>query len=138
MLSLFHMKQFTSKTQKIGRYGEKICEKFLKQDGFTIIESNYTKRIGEIDLIAKKGDIVHFIEVKSVSCENTEFISQETTYNPGENVTKDKLIKIYKTSQEWIKENNVSLQTQIDIYLIYIDKRNIKHKIDKITNVIPL
>jgi len=60
-------KVFTSKTQKIGELGEKIAEKFLKNKGFKIVDRNYTRKWGEIDIITKKGTKLHFIEVKTVS-----------------------------------------------------------------------
>ena len=54
---------------KSGKVGECIAVKFLENKGFEIIEQNYRKKYGEIDIIAQKGKILHFIEVKSVSCE---------------------------------------------------------------------
>ncbi|MCG2694717.1 YraN family protein, partial [Candidatus Parcubacteria bacterium] len=58
-----------AKTQKqiIGNLGEGIACNYLKNEGFNIIERNYWKPWGEIDIIAQKGAILHFVEVKSVS-----------------------------------------------------------------------
>lgn len=55
--------------QKIGQIGENIATKHLKKLGFKILDRNYRKKCGEIDIVAKKGDILHFVEVKSVSRE---------------------------------------------------------------------
>ena len=132
---MFHMKRFTSETQKTGEYGEEICIQFLKNNGYVVIDRNYTLPIGEIDIIAKKNEIIHFIEVKSVSRENTDHISRETEYNPAENVTREKIQKCYKVIYQYKKSHNVSCETQFDVYLVYIDKRNIKHKIERIENV---
>ncbi|MCA9352864.1 YraN family protein [Patescibacteria group bacterium] len=129
------MKLFTSKTQKIGAYGEDICVRWLNNNGFRIIERNYTRPVGEIDIIALKDNTLHFIEVKSVSCENTDTISHQAVYNPAENVTREKIHKCYKTIATYQKEHNVSYETQFDVYLVYIDQRNIKHKIERIENV---
>lgn len=129
------MKQFTSKTQKIGEYGENICNKWLINNGFKIIERNYTINKGEIDIIAQKNYTLHFIEVKSVSCETTENIQNIEIYNPAENMTIDKIKKCRIVLQEYVAKNNVSCETQLDLYLIYIDKRNMKHKIERIENV---
>lgn len=48
------MKKFTSNSQKIGELGENVACKFLMKHGFTILERNYTKKWGEIDVIALK------------------------------------------------------------------------------------
>ncbi len=61
------MKIFTSQSQKIGKIGEDIAIKFLMKHDFSILETNYTKKWGEIDIIAQKNHKFFFIEVKSVS-----------------------------------------------------------------------
>lgn len=53
--------------QKIGRLGEDIAQKYLENKGFSVIGQNYLKKCGEIDIIAQKRGIIHFIEVKTVS-----------------------------------------------------------------------
>lgn len=128
------MKQFTSKTQKIGELGEKICTKYLREIGFTLIELNYTKKSGEIDIIAEKNDILHFIEVKSVQL---KYVSYET-YNPAENLTKSKYAKILKTTNVYLDENSVSHETkwQIDLYCVFINRDSGKHKINRIENIV--
>ena len=136
MLKLFHMKRFTSKTQKTGEIGEKISVIFLKNKGFNIEETNYTKKVGEIDIIATKDKVLHFIEVKSIN-KNTN-VSYET-YNPAENLTKKKYNKIIKTINIYFEENKVSHETrwQIDLYCIFIDRsKNKKHKISILENII--
>jgi len=57
-----------SKSRKTGDLGESIACRFLINKGFSIVERNYLKKWGEIDIIAKKDGKAHFIEVKSVSC----------------------------------------------------------------------
>jgi len=47
-----------------GDMGESIALKFLRKQGFKIIETNYKAKMGEIDIIAKKDKCLHFIEVK--------------------------------------------------------------------------
>jgi putative endonuclease len=55
------------KTQnnKIGAIGEKEAIRFLKNKDFNILHHHYTSRWGEIDIVAKKGKILYFIEVKT-------------------------------------------------------------------------
>jgi len=129
------MKRFTSKTQKTGEYGEKICKKWLENNGFKIIDQNYTLTTGEIDIIAQKNNIMHFIEVKSVSRENNRDVTRETQYNPADNMTRSKIKKCQSAMFGYIKSNNVSCETQLDVYLVYIDILNIKHKIERIENI---
>jgi Holliday junction resolvase-like predicted endonuclease len=61
------MKKFTSPKQKIGLAGERFAEMFLVKHGFTVVESNFSCRFGEIDIITNKNNRIHFIEVKSIT-----------------------------------------------------------------------
>ncbi len=128
------MKRFTSKTQKIGEMGEKICTAFLKKQKYTIIELNYTQRFGEIDIIAKKDNVIHFIEVKSIQGRKIK----NKTYNPAQNLDQKKYNKIYKTMQHYLQEHHVSYETktQIDLYAIYIDETQKNHQIEIIKNLV--
>lgn len=51
---------------EIGSAGEKVVAQYLTESGYSIIVQNYRKRYGEIDIIAKKNDKIHFIEVKTM------------------------------------------------------------------------
>ena len=53
--------------QKIGQIGEDSACKWLEANGYKVIERNYLKKWGEIDIVTKKGSKIHFVEVKSVS-----------------------------------------------------------------------
>ncbi len=48
-----------------GHYGEEVAVAYLKQKGYSIVERNYRKRFGEIDIIAENGETVVFVEVKT-------------------------------------------------------------------------
>jgi len=71
--------------QIIGRLGEDIAVKHFVKHSFKVLDRNYRKKWGEIDIVAEKDNILHFIEVKAVSCETewqidvaAVFINSET------------------------------------------------------------
>lgn len=51
--------------KKLGAYGEELAARFLQKAGFIVLERNWRCSEGEIDIIAKEGDILVFIEVKT-------------------------------------------------------------------------
>ncbi len=51
----------------LGKYGEDFTTYLLEKSGYTILKRNFTIRGGEIDIIAKKGEIIAFVEVKTRS-----------------------------------------------------------------------
>lgn len=64
--------------RKTGDLGEDIAERFLVKRGFKILERNYLRKWGEIDIIAKKGGKLCFVEVKTVSCVTSTRVPHET------------------------------------------------------------
>jgi putative endonuclease len=137
-------KVFTSKAQKIGELGEDIACIYLKKLGFTVLERNYYKLIGEIDIVAEKQGTLHFIEVKSASC-LPDSVSGETlenksllTIKPEDNFTFDKIHKFKKIISFYMADKYVSHETevQIDLLALYIDKNTKKAHIKPFWNII--
>ena len=54
----------TSSTAILGRWGEAQVGEWLHRHGYRLLASGYRCRMGEIDLIAQKGDLLAFVEVK--------------------------------------------------------------------------
>ena len=54
-----------SQPKEVARIGERFAERHLKEKGYQIVERNYRSRFGEIDLIAKQGKRIVFVEVKT-------------------------------------------------------------------------
>jgi putative endonuclease len=134
-------KVFTSKTQKLGELGEGIACKYLQNKGFFILDRNYTKKWGEIDIIAKKGNTVHIIEVKSVSCETLPDVTRETIfdknqYNPAENMHPIKLKKLLRTAEIYMVNRGDELDWQLDLYCVYIQLKDRMARVKVIENLI--
>ena len=141
------MKELTKK-KKTGNLGEDLACRFLMKHSFDIIERNYLKKCGEIDIIAKNKDILHFIEVKAVSADylsdkyQLPSVSHETDtdgeYRPEDNVHPWKLQRLAKTIQVYLIEKNVSPETnwQFDVVTVYIDKKRLVSKVSILENVV--
>ena len=54
-----------NKRQQFGKESESLAVRYLKKNGYKILEQNYRTRLGEIDIIAKKKKTIVFVEVKS-------------------------------------------------------------------------
>ncbi|MEK7081816.1 MAG: YraN family protein [Patescibacteria group bacterium] len=124
------MKKFTSETQKIGQLGEDVAVRFLMKQGYEIIDRNFTKKCGELDIVAKNKDKIHFVEVKTVSCENF--------YRPEENVSPRKLKRMARAIQIYMVQKRVSYETdwQTDIITVILDPTNKTAKVNVLKNII--
>ena len=49
----------------LGRFGEELASRRLRKLGYEILETNYKCRLGEIDLVARDGDVLVFVEIKT-------------------------------------------------------------------------
>ncbi len=98
---------------KKGRKGEETAAKILESLGYRIIEMNYRSKYGEIDIIARKDNIVHFIEVKGTY----------GPYNPAENFHTVKLRRFIKTVKVYCYMHKL-LESEIQIDLALVDLRN--------------
>lgn len=129
------MKSFTSKTQKVGEFGESLATRWLTDEGYTIVERNWACSLGEIDIIATKDDILHFIEVKSVQANLSG--SGENSYNPADNVTNGKLQKVIITCLEYIHKVGISGYKEwvLDVVLVKFDTKTKKAHINMIQSV---
>ena len=52
-------------SKELGKWGERVAIKYIEKIGLTVVDTNYRTRLGEIDIIAKKDLIYHFIEIKA-------------------------------------------------------------------------
>jgi len=130
-------KVFTSQTQKIGEIGENIACKFLVKQGFLIKDRNYTKKWGEIDIVAEKQNKIYFIEVKSVS--RNLNVSQETnTWRAEENMHPWKMKRMSRTIQTYLLSKKIreNIEWQVDLFIVSLDINNKKAKIKRIEDLI--
>ncbi len=102
------MELFKSKANdhlSLGARGEKAAENYLKRCGYKIIVTNFAnefgRRLGEIDIIAKDGEEIVFVEVK------TRNISSGGSRLPEENITASKLYKLNKAASFFISKNRL-------------------------------
>ena len=76
------------KKQIIGKSGEDYCVQQLENEGYVILERNYRSRYGEIDIIAKDGHFLVFIEVKTRTKDTVDHTKTDITYSKQKKITK--------------------------------------------------
>lgn len=130
------MKNFTSDSQKIGQIGEDIACKFLMKHGFSIIERNYTKKWGEIDIIADKDGVIYFVEVKSKSVSGLDFVSDETN-RPEDNMHPWKLKRLSRVIETYLISKRLgNIKWQFDLLVVYLDIDKRMARVKRVENII--
>ena len=98
-------------TRELGRFGEEEAAKYLRRHGYRIVETNYSCRFGEIDLIARGGRYLVFAEVKLRK--NDEFAPAR------EFVTRAKQQRILAAASLYLAQHETELQPRFDVIEIY-------------------
>ncbi len=128
------MKLFSSPSQKIGEIGEKSVIKYLNNHNFKIIERNWTKKCGELDIIAKKDEVLHFIEVKSIKFHMKQNLQKNDCFRPEENLTSHKIQRLKKTIElywNYSEKKGIKIEEwQFDLFCVYLDAENNVIKIE--------
>ena len=121
---------------EIGKIGENITKTFLMKHGFSVVDINYRTKYGEIDIIAKKDNVVRFVEVKSVKVRDFESISN-LAVKPEDNLTNDKWSKLVVSCETYLKHKNISSEVgwQIDLACVYINTATREGKVIFMENV---
>jgi len=97
--------------RRIGKWGEETAVKYLKEKGYEILATGFRSRFGEIDIIAKSGEILTFAEVKTRK--NKNFATAR------EFVGKEKQRKIIATANYWLAKRQTNAQPRFDVIEIY-------------------
>ncbi|QQG44851.1 MAG: YraN family protein [Candidatus Roizmanbacteria bacterium] len=103
--------------KSLGYTGEDLAVNYLLEKSFTIINRNYHTRMGEIDIIAKKTDKLHFIEVKTRSNLNKG--------KPYEAVNQHKIHHLLKAAQFYLLKNKIKgCKLSLDVISIWLNSDN--------------
>jgi len=120
-----------AKHNELGKKGELIARKFLEEKEFQIIEINWRHEKDEIDVIAKDGDELVMVEVKTRS---TRYFG-----DPSESVSAAKESYLIRAAEAYVQIHNLDIDTRFDIISIVIDKNgtHIEHIKDAFYPEIP-
>jgi putative endonuclease len=144
-----------TKRRRVGDIGENIACDFLVNRGFEIIERNYLRRWGEIDIVARKDGVLRFVEVKSLSvphvtslpnqeealigvAHGTKQIHKESegTFRPEENMHPGKLKRLTRIIQTYMLHRKLDCDFQLDLVTVRIDEEARQAKVELVENII--
>jgi putative endonuclease len=96
----------------LGKQGEEIAQQYLSDKGYKIMQCNWRFGSDEIDIIAKKDNLLIIAEVKT---RQTNFFGE-----PEEAVTKTKQKFLIRATETYINQKNIDLETRFDIVSVVI------------------
>jgi len=125
--------------QVIGQIGENCAATYLERHGYKVIDRNYRKKYGEIDIVATKQGILHFVEVKSVTSETTQdsllgpgrrlscVVREDDDYEAEENVHPWKLKRLRRVIEAYLlskypNDEDEEPDWQLDLVTVQVDR----------------
>jgi putative endonuclease len=109
---------------EFGKLGEQKAIDYLKEQGYTILAQNYRYLNAEIDILAKKGEILAIVEVKS---RNMGFLEDISTV-----ISPKKIRLLTMAANQFVVEKNLDVEVRFD--LIKVIKSPKKTEIEHIEN----
>lgn len=116
-----------SQSKEVARIGERLAAQYLKEQGYQILEHNYRLRTGEIDLIAKEGERIVFVEVKT---------RRTLKFGvPQAAVTLTKQKQISKVALSYLQSNEMlDAPCRFDVVAVFLSPKSTTPKLEHIRN----
>lgn len=116
-----------------GQIGEGLAAKWLISKGFRIVDRHYLKRCGEIDIVAQRGNELHFVEVKTTASVNHETLEGS---EPQDNVHFKKKLRLSRVIQIYLEDKGLEdVDFVVDVLCVYLDKEGRATKFDFIEDI---
>jgi len=106
-------------TRGLGSGYEQLAAEYLEKEGLQIIEMNYRVRIGEIDIIAKDGEYLVFVEVKYRAC--------RAQGGAAYAISQEKKRRITRVAQWYLAQHRISQNTFCRFDAVLIDRTEVTH-----------
>ncbi|MBU2265384.1 YraN family protein [Patescibacteria group bacterium] len=119
------MKDFNLQT---GRLGEGIAKEYLEKKGYNIIEQNYRTKYAEIDLVAKQGKELVFVEVRTKR--------GDMFGTPEDSLSRKKMLKLRKNAWVYVAKTGWKGVYQIDAICIVLKPDNTTERLEHYENIV--
>lgn len=96
---------------ELGKLGEELAVEFLQQNGYAILETNWTFQKAEIDILATKEGILAVVEVKTRSSLDFGL--------PQDFVKSKKIQLLVKAVDAYINQKNLDIEVRFDIIAVH-------------------
>ncbi|MDP3792242.1 MAG: YraN family protein [bacterium] len=119
-----------TQTSEFGAWAENYVAQYLESKNYKILDQNYRKKWGEIDIVAEKESILVFVEVKA---NKKELIG----FEPEKRVSPEKLRRLHRAIQTYLasKKYKPDQERQIDVVSLTLDRENGTAKIKHFKNI---
>lgn len=114
--------------KEVGSQGEKVAQDFLKKKGYRLLDTNFRSREGEIDIVARKGKCLVFVEVRTRS--------SPSFGTPEESITSTKKERLIRLALAYLQGHPAPHSDwRIDLVAIELDGKKVT-RVELIENAV--
>ena len=115
--------------RRLGRRGEEIAVAYLQRQGYRVMARNWRCPAGELDIVAREGETLAFVEVRTRRGDRFG--------TPEESITPTKQAKLVELAQTYLQENGLTDQNwRIDVVAVEMDRGSGVKRVNLIRNAI--
>ncbi|OHA88200.1 MAG: hypothetical protein A2741_01115 [Candidatus Zambryskibacteria bacterium RIFCSPHIGHO2_01_FULL_43_27] len=122
--------------RKIGDVGEGIACKFLMKHGYEIVERNYLRKWGEIDIVSKRSGKLIFVEVKTIVGDLSVIRETLDNWRAEDNIHIGKLKRLSRIIQTYLLERGYEGEWQFDVVTVTLDQTKIRTKVQHLKDIV--
>ena len=115
--------------RRLGRCGEEIAASYLQKQGYFILARNWRCSTGELDIVAREGGTLAFVEVRTRRGDRFG--------TPEESITPNKQAKLVELAQTFLQESDLTDENwRIDVVAVEMDQRGRVKRLNLIRNAV--
>jgi len=118
----------TDDRRGLGRRGENLAGRHLAAKGYRIVARNWRCEVGELDLVARDGECLAFVEVRTRR--------GQALGSPEESITRAKQARLIALAEAYVQAHDWQGEWRIDVIAIEIDRRGRTVRLDHYENAI--
>lgn len=103
-------------SKALGEWGERVAISYVEKMGLSIVETNYRTKLGEIDIIAKKDLVYHFIEIKARRGVQFGLAREAVSKKKQKHIKRAAMLYLYDLYQKKRRWKEISFDV-IEVYL---------------------
>lgn len=116
--------------QRLGAWGEGVAALHLESQGYVIVERNWRCRYGELDLVARAGDLWLFVEVRTRR--------GRAMGTPEESLLRGKAQQVLQMAQHYLVEHGLEdVEWRADLIAVELDEKGKLLRLEQIENIAP-
>jgi len=131
ILRIVHMNTSQYQPHQLGKWGEDKAAEYLQNKGYKILERNFKRKWGELDIVAQKEKTIIFCEVKTIAKQN-----EDEPFFPEDEINEKKEKQLIKMVQIYLSYKKISPETPCQIDIIAIEAINSEPNIRHYENAI--